>query len=96
MQIRAMDSKAVILLITLLTVLLGQYLEWGLISKFLEKCSLGIQLQGLLHILTFIINGRNGDSLQSLTIPKASLVGEQLNSSADGALKLTLNYIGHS
>jgi hypothetical protein len=46
--------------------------------------------------VTFTINGRNGDSLQSLTIPKASLVGEQLNSSADGALKLTLNYIGHS
>jgi hypothetical protein len=46
--------------------------------------------------LTFTINGRDGDSLQSLTVPKASLVGEQLNASADGALKLTLNYIGHS
>ena len=44
----------------------------------------------------FTINGRDGDSLQSLTVPKASLVGEQLNASADGALKLTLNYIGHS
>ncbi len=48
------------------------------------------------NTLSFTINGRDGDSLQSLTVPKASLVGEQLNASADGALKLTLNYIGHS
>ena len=46
--------------------------------------------------LTFTINGRDGDSLQSLTVPKASLITEQLNATADGALKLTLNYIGHS
>jgi len=46
--------------------------------------------------LTFTINGRDGDSLQSLTVPKASLVSEQLNSTAEGVLKLTLNYIGHS
>lgn len=46
--------------------------------------------------LTFTINGRNGNSLQSLTVPKASLVSEQLNSTADGVLKLTFNYIGHS
>ena len=31
-----------------------------------------------------------------LTIPNASLVGESLSSSADGGVKLTLNYIGHS
>jgi len=30
------------------------------------------------------------------TIPNASLVSEQLSASADGVLKLTLNYIGHS
>jgi len=46
--------------------------------------------------LTFTINGRDGDSLQSLTVPKASLVSEQLNSTAEGVLKLTLNDIGHS
>lgn len=39
--------------------------------------------------------GKNG-SLISYTIPNASLVSEQLSASADGVLKLTLNYIGHS
>jgi hypothetical protein len=46
--------------------------------------------------VSFAINGRDGTSLQSLTIPKASLVGEQLSASADGSVRLTLNYIGHS
>ena len=47
--------------------------------------------------VSFSINGRNGGALlQSLSIPNASLVGEQLSSSADGAVRLTLNYIGHS
>jgi len=36
------------------------------------------------------------NTIQTLTIPKASLVGESLSSSADGGVKLTLNYIGHS
>ena len=45
--------------------------------------------------VTFTINGRGGDTLQSLTIPNACLVGEQLNTSADGAIRLTLNYMGH-
>lgn len=31
----------------------------------------------------------------TFNIPKASLVSEQLSASADGLLKLTLNYIGH-
>ena len=35
-------------------------------------------------------------TIQSLTIPKASLISESLSSSADGGVKLTLNYIGHS
>jgi hypothetical protein len=39
--------------------------------------------------------GQNGSSI-SYTIPNASLVSEQLSASADGVLKLTLNYIGHS
>ena len=46
--------------------------------------------------VSFVINGRDGTSLQSLTIPKASLVSEQLSASADGSVRLTLNYIGHS
>jgi len=46
--------------------------------------------------VSFTINGRDGSSIQSLTIPNASLVGESLSSSADGGVKLTLNYIGHS
>ena len=46
--------------------------------------------------VSFNINGRDGTTLQSLTIPKASLVGEQISASADGSVRLTLNYIGHS
>lgn len=41
------------------------------------------------------IAGRNGDVLQSINIPKASLISQELSSSADGVLKLTLNYNGH-
>ena len=37
-----------------------------------------------------------GDGSISYAIPNASLVSEQLSASADGVLKLTLNYIGHS
>jgi hypothetical protein len=46
--------------------------------------------------VSFSINGRNGDVLQSLAIPNACLVSEQLSSSADGVVGLTLNYMGHS
>lgn len=46
--------------------------------------------------VSFSIKGRNGTTLQSLSIPKACLVSEQLTSSSDGAVRLTLNYIGHS
>lgn len=46
--------------------------------------------------ISFIINDRNGSLIQSLAIPNASLIGESLSSSADGGVKLTLNYIGHS
>jgi hypothetical protein len=46
--------------------------------------------------VSFSINGRDGTALQSLTIPKASLVSEKLSASADGSVRLTLNYIGHS
>lgn len=46
--------------------------------------------------VSFIINGRDGSSIQSFTIPNASLTNESLSSSADGGVKLTINYIGHS
>lgn len=45
--------------------------------------------------VSFAINGRDGTELQSLSIPNASLVSEQINSSSDGAVRLTLNYVGH-
>jgi hypothetical protein len=47
-------------------------------------------------IVSLSIRGRDGTIIQSLTIPKASLISEQLSASADGVLKLTLNYNGHS
>jgi hypothetical protein len=47
--------------------------------------------------VSFTIKSRdNAQTLQQLTIPKASLISESLSSSADGGVKLTLNYIGHS
>lgn len=47
--------------------------------------------------VSFAVRSRdNSQILQQLTIPKASLVSESLSSSADGGVKLTLNYIGHS
>ena len=45
--------------------------------------------------VNFTINGRDGTTLQSLSIPNACLVGEQINTSADGAIRLTLSYMGH-
>ena len=44
---------------------------------------------------SFSIKGKDGSTIQSLGIPNASLVSEQLTSSSDGAVRLTLNYIGH-
>lgn len=46
--------------------------------------------------VSFAIKGRDGTTLQNLSIPNASLVSEQLSSSSDGAVRLTLNYLGHS
>ncbi len=46
--------------------------------------------------LSFFIKSRDlTQTLQSLTMPNASLVGESLSNNADGGIKLTLNYIGH-
>ena len=47
--------------------------------------------------ISFSIKSRDElTTLQSLTIPNASLAGESLSSDAEGGIKLTLNYIGHS
>lgn len=47
--------------------------------------------------VVFTIKSRdNSVILQQLSIPNASLVGESLSSNADGGVKITLNYIGHS
>ena len=42
------------------------------------------------------IDYNDGSNLINLNIPKATLIGEQLTASADGVMKLTLNYNGHS
>lgn len=43
------------------------------------------------------VGGREGTStLFNTSIPNACLVGESLNASSDGSLRLTLNYMGHS
>tara|TARA_R100000008_G_C3566383_1_gene159357 strand:- start:77 stop:880 length:804 start_codon:yes stop_codon:yes gene_type:complete len=41
------------------------------------------------------VNGRDGTNIKNYPIPSPVLVGEQLSASADGSLRLTLNYIGH-
>lgn len=41
------------------------------------------------------ILGRDNQSLFDISIPNASLVSENINSSADGGIKLTLKYMGH-
>lgn len=46
--------------------------------------------------VSFSIKGRGQESIQNLSLPKASLISEQINASSDGLLRLTLNYIGHS
>ena len=45
--------------------------------------------------VSLTVAGRDGTSIQTYGIPSAVLVGEQLNATADGSLRLTLNYIGH-
>tara|TARA_B110000285_G_scaffold61272_2_gene70439 strand:- start:3644 stop:9682 length:6039 start_codon:yes stop_codon:yes gene_type:complete len=46
--------------------------------------------------LSLNVNGRSGSLIQSVDIPNASLVGEDLQVSADGSTRITLKYIGHS
>jgi len=41
------------------------------------------------------INGRNGLPIQTLTVPNASLISENLSVSSEGGATLTLNYKGH-
>jgi len=47
--------------------------------------------------VSFTIRSRDGlQVLQTLTIPNASLIGENITSSADGGVKLTINYAGQT
>jgi hypothetical protein len=47
--------------------------------------------------VTFTVKSKDhSQTIQQLTIPNASLVGETLASSADGGVKLTLNYAGQT
>jgi len=45
--------------------------------------------------VSFDIDGREGDDIQALTIPNATLVSESLSASENGSVVLNLNYIGH-
>jgi hypothetical protein len=45
--------------------------------------------------VSLTVDGRDGTNIQTYSIPSAVLVGEQLNSTSDGSLRLTLNYVGH-
>lgn len=45
--------------------------------------------------LSFDIDGRDGDDIQALTVPNATLVSESLSASDNGSAILNLNYIGH-
>ncbi|NVM34330.1 MAG: hypothetical protein HWN81_01965 [Candidatus Lokiarchaeota archaeon] len=45
--------------------------------------------------LSLSINGRDGNQLQSVSIPNASLVSETVRLAPEGSLRLDINYIGH-
>jgi hypothetical protein len=65
-------------------------------DAFLQN-STGFLLGKQNKIVTFNIKSKdNAQVLQQVLIPNASLIGETLASSADGGVKLTLNYVGHS
>lgn len=42
------------------------------------------------------VQGRNGNTIGSYTIPNAKLIGEQLVQSSNGVMLLTMNYIGYT
>ncbi len=46
--------------------------------------------------VTLKVDGRNGTSLATHSVPNASLISETLSASADGSLTLTQEYLGHS
>ena len=51
--------------------------------------------RGDINDVRLTVNGRDGTQIQVYAIPYPVLVSEQLNASADGSLRLTLNYVGH-
>ena len=50
---------------------------------------------GMDSTVILAVKGRDGTNIQTLSVPYPVLVSEQLNASADGSLRLTLNYVGH-
>tara|TARA_R100000700_G_C3158821_1_gene135334 strand:+ start:650 stop:1441 length:792 start_codon:yes stop_codon:yes gene_type:complete len=47
------------------------------------------------RLITLVVDGKDGVNIQSYTVPNAVLTSEQLSATADGSLRLTLNYVGH-
>lgn len=65
-------------------------------DAFLQNSS-GFLSQRENKTVIFTVKSRDGlNTLQQVSIPNASLVGETLSSSADGGVKLTLNYVGQT
>ena len=63
-------------------------------DAFLQNSS-GFLSQRENKTVIFTVKSRDGlQTIQQLSIPNASLIGETLASSADGGVKLTLNYAG--
>jgi hypothetical protein len=46
-------------------------------------------------VVVLTVKGRDGSTIQTYRLPSAVLVSEELSSSADGSLRLNLNYIGN-
>lgn len=74
---------------------IGASIQIEVDDAFLENSSNFLTLRQNKSVY-IVVNGRDNSTIQTLLIPNASLISEQLSASADGVLKLTLNYIGHS
>jgi hypothetical protein len=61
-----------------------------------QSNALSTELKYDTGVVTISINGRDGNSIQSLTIPNANLIGEQLTKTNNGSLKLVRTYVGRA
>lgn len=62
-------------------------------DAFMEQSNSFLSKTGERNI-SLSVDGRNGSSIQNIVIPNAHLVSESLTASANGALKLNLQYVG--